>query len=451
VANAGPDLSQTADGPVVLDGHGSYDPEGDPLTYAWFFDHTPTGSGPTLLRNHSADAVLTQFTPDVVGTYVVGLTVSDGRSTSPADFAVITVTDPLSVPIANAGRDQTVTIARTTVTLDGSASYDPLGRPLTYTWSLLEVPSASSLSTSSLTDADTASASFAPDVKGVYVANLIVNNGYLNSLPDATVVTALVPGGPPTAYAGEDQIVEDCTQLILDCSGSVDPDGDPLQYAWTLQSKPALSNASAASFADANAARTTFWMDVAGVYTFSCSVNDGDGWVTPDLMSATARERDMNNPPSVEAGVPRDDLDAGTAVCETDAYGYDCEACDGLTIPLGHTAVVVDLDDDPYGVYWTVIDGTATIADPTVLVTTASLTGATPTGPGECTDTAYTFQLSATDCTGATVVDTVTYTVQCCGTKEKAKTRPTAPTGGMPEAPSDKPAATPIPSLGAKK
>ena len=115
-------------GAVELDGSKSADPEGAPLQYAWAFTLMPSGSAATL---SDANAPRATFMPDVTGLYRVQLAVSDGslRSTASADVDV--AVNPSSV--ANAGADQQVDRGAA-VTLDGSASRDPLSRPLSYTW-----------------------------------------------------------------------------------------------------------------------------------------------------------------------------------------------------------------------------------------------------------------------------------------------------------------------------
>jgi hypothetical protein len=418
IANAGPDVSQPADYPVNLDGQGSYDPDGDPIVFNWSFDHVPAGSQiesreEPFSANHSQDAASTIFLPDAVGTYVVALAVSDGKMESSEDYAIVTVTEPEQRPVADAGPDQNAQLGYD-VTLDGSGSYDPFGRDLTFAWSLIEVPPASILSSANLNNPNMVVATFLPDVKGTYVANLIVNNSLSSSTPDSTIINVNADNTVPTAFAGEDFAAEDCTYLDLDCSGSTDPDGDRLSFAWSLQSKPTGSQATSASFTDAHAAATTFWADVAGTYTFSCSVNDGAGWATPDILTVTTTERSYNNPPSVEAGVGRAEI-GGESICEEDGYGWDCEDCPSVIVPLNDTAAVEDLDADPLVLLWTVLDGSASIADPSLLLTSATLANASPTEPDVCSDTTYQFQLAASDCPGATVTDTVTYTVTCCG------------------------------------
>src|SRR5262249_1576140 len=75
-------------------------------------------------------------------------------------------------PIANAGADQTV-YATQVVTLDGSASSDPDGQPLTYRWSFVSRPAGS---IASLTDAASVRPTFVPDRDGDYVVRLVVND-----------------------------------------------------------------------------------------------------------------------------------------------------------------------------------------------------------------------------------------------------------------------------------
>jgi PKD repeat protein len=60
---------------VTLDGRGSSDPDGDPLTYSWSFADGVQGSGPTMQRTfEDANGDLRE-----AGGYLVTLTVSDGK------------------------------------------------------------------------------------------------------------------------------------------------------------------------------------------------------------------------------------------------------------------------------------------------------------------------------------------------------------------------------------
>jgi hypothetical protein len=87
VADAGDDQTVLVDDVVQLDGSGSSDPDGGALAYSWSFVSRPGGSTATL---SSKTVVNPTFTADVEGDFVIGLTVSDGLSTSAADYVTIT-------------------------------------------------------------------------------------------------------------------------------------------------------------------------------------------------------------------------------------------------------------------------------------------------------------------------------------------------------------------------
>ncbi|MCB9764527.1 MAG: hypothetical protein H6739_32430 [Alphaproteobacteria bacterium] len=420
-ADAGPDQSLTADQQVCLDGAGSYDPDGDTLIFHWEFEHIPDGSTITdrespFTDNHSETAVTPCFLPDAVGTYVISLFVSDGQESSPKDYVIVTTETPATIPVANAGTDQVVT-SGDTVTLDGSGSYDPQGRPLSYVWSVVEIPDLSSLTDADLVGADTVSASFTADARGVFVLNLQVNNGLTDSLADAVVITSVGDDSSPVANAGEDISAEDCTAIQLDGSGSVDPDGDLLQYFWELQSAPSGSSADNSNFSSRTAENPTFYADISGTYHLSLTVSDGDGWSAPDRLVLEVAERSFNGPPSITiTDWPL--IDAGEAECTASGYTYNCDDCPDQTFEFGSNVTVNDPDGDVYTVLWELVNGDGTVASPESLITNLRLEDVETSEPGVCDVNEYDLRLTVTDCVGSTVSEITTVQIQCCGVEE---------------------------------
>jgi len=75
VANAGASQAVLLGNTAPLDGSGSTDANGDPLTYKWSFVTRPDGSDAFIA---SPTAAKTRFVPDLWGSYVVQLVVNDG-------------------------------------------------------------------------------------------------------------------------------------------------------------------------------------------------------------------------------------------------------------------------------------------------------------------------------------------------------------------------------------
>ena len=284
VSQAGSDTSGQVGGTVTLDGSGSSDVDGNPLTYTWTSLSKPATSTTTLANPTSATPSLTI---DVFGDYVVQLVVNDGVTSSAPD--TVTISTLNTKPMASAGADQSAQVTET-VTLDGGGSSDVDGNALTYTWSLTSKPSGS---TTMLTNPTTPMPSLAIDKAGTYGAQLVVNDGIASSEPDTVTLSTL--NTKPVAQAGTDQRAPVGTVISLNGAGSSDVDGDPLTYLWSLTSTP---SGSAATLSDPSAVQPTVVIDKPGNYTAQVIVHDG----TVNSEPATVTISTLNSKPIAHPG-----------------------------------------------------------------------------------------------------------------------------------------------------
>ena len=262
-ANPGSSETVNINSVATLDGSSSTSFLGAPLSYQWFFVSTPSGSQAVL---NNPTSVNPTFTADRPGEYVVQLTVSALIEGVPvSNSANVIVSTTVVAPIADAGTAQTVHPIATAI-LDGSQSFDPNGLLLTYSWTL--APPAGSNAV--LSDPTAVKPSFTVDVLGTYTATLVVNNGFLTS--NSSSVTVNTSNSAPLANAGTSQSVSVGAQVVLNGSGSSDPDDDPLTYRWSLVSIPSGSHAILSS---ANSVSPSFVPDLPGTYVVGLIVTDG--------------------------------------------------------------------------------------------------------------------------------------------------------------------------------
>lgn len=186
-------------------------------------------------------------------------------------------------PVADAGDDQEVQVTGV-VQLDGGGSSDPDDDDLDYQWELVSVPSGSGVT---LLNDDRMDPVFTADTPGEFRLRLVVFDGEYDSAPDEVVITATAADEVPVANAGVDQSVNVGTTVQLDGTGSFDPEGDPLTYAWTMSGQPSGSTATLSS---STASRPLFVSDGAGQYLIDLRVSDGVNTSTSDRVIVSASD-----------------------------------------------------------------------------------------------------------------------------------------------------------------
>lgn len=137
------------------------------------------------------------------------------------------------------------------------------------------------------------SAIWSGDVNGDGTDDILIGaigaDGPTDRIPDAGEVYIIYgvakPQHPPVADAGPDQAVIKDTTVQLDGSGSFDPDGDRLRYAWSFIARP---EGSGAALSDPAAVKPTFLADAVGRYVVQLQVEDGRGGVDTDQVEIIA-------------------------------------------------------------------------------------------------------------------------------------------------------------------
>ena len=203
VSNAGVNQNVVTGSLVTLDASLSTDPENDLLSYSWTIFSKPVLSASSLSNVNSINPT---FTPDVDGVYTFDVTLTDTNTNTSVDRVDITASTVNSAPVANAGLDKTAEVNEV-IALDGSLSSDANSNPLSYNWNVSSKPAGSTATL--LSNATLVNPNFTADVAGAYVVELIVNDGFVNSVADSLniiIIQAAVKKTGQTSFSitGED-------------------------------------------------------------------------------------------------------------------------------------------------------------------------------------------------------------------------------------------------------
>jgi len=237
---------------LTFDGLSSGDPDGDPLMYVWNFGDGGMATTPVAAHRYIDD-----------GSYIVTLSVDDGRGGVAVDTLSVTINN--ANPNANPGGPYNGNEG-TPINFNGSAT-DPGAADvptLTYLWDF--------------GDGNTANIAnpthpYADD--GAYTATLTVTDdeGGIGITP----VLVTIQNVAPTANAGPDLTVTQGQPVNL-VGTATDPGADTLTYRWDLDYTGTF-------IADAVGQSVTTSWTTAGTFTAALQVEDDEGAATIDTLT----------------------------------------------------------------------------------------------------------------------------------------------------------------------
>ena len=409
VANAGPNQTFDPGATVTLDGSGSTsDHRRTPLDYAW--KRTGGTADPvTLAGANTAMPTFTAVAPALLpstpfATHIFELTVTDSAGEISTDTVTVWIVIPTtrSVPVADAGMDRTVT-SRAEVRLDGSGSTVHSSRTIrSYAWRWVKQLSTPNVEAITLTDPNTAMASFtapaldvgAKDITHVFELTVTDSAGQTNK--DTVSITVIFPFANPVANAGQDRKVGSGTVVTLDGSDStVDPRRPDASksYAWA---RTGGTGDNTVTLTSETTARPSFMAETLAsnatdvTHIFTLTVTDSAGVQHTDTVTITVTLG--NADPVANAGDDQPAVVSGTTVTldgsrSSDSDGSISKFAWARTGGTGDASITLSSDS---------------VAEPTFRAEILQ-TGAA--------DVTHIFTLTVTDDDQATATDTVTITV----------------------------------------
>ena len=256
VADAGIDQLVNVNLTVVLNGGGSYDPDGHtPLSYRW-----QQSGGPAVTLSNTNASQATFNAPATPSVLTFTLIVTDARGLpSTLDSVIAIVTDTLISGLSASNSSPT--------TLDHITYFSASitgGSNVVYSWAFGDGGAGSG-----------ANPQHTYALAGSYTATVTATNSKYTQ----TAVTSIsVTNAKPIANAGPNQDVNVSVVVTLDGSTSSDPDGHtPLSYNWRQSGGPTvILNSPTLS-------RTSFTAPAAlSILTFTLTVTDAHGLSSSD-------------------------------------------------------------------------------------------------------------------------------------------------------------------------
>lgn len=221
--------------PIILDGSGSSDPDGDPLTYQW----TQLTGTPVQLQGSRTDPLLVADAPGTAGILVFELRVCDPANACARIEVTVAISLPNmnSAPVAATKGDLTVP-AGAPFSLDATDSFDPEdGQVASVSWRQASGPTRP-LAGATLSIA-TSLAGAAGDKYRFIVRVCDLQNACSEAGMNVTVDGAGPVNQPPKVVVPQPQQAAKVGDRVTLSALATDPEGQPVKVSWQ-DGQPAL-------------------------------------------------------------------------------------------------------------------------------------------------------------------------------------------------------------------
>jgi len=244
IADAGEPLTAAPGEEITFDGSNSFDPDGEIREFFWDFGDGQTAKGEIVTHTYKKP-----------GTYTAMLTVSDNTGHENATSYDATSVFINSPPVAITRYDILASPGQM-IRFDGSKSFDPDGKTLSYQWNFSDDTKT----------AKTALTKRSFKQPGIYTATFTVvdDSGTSNAQAQSQVLVHI--NSQPIAKPGKD-ILTCQTTLPFNGIASADPDGNPLTYFWDFGDGTPLQRG----------IKVYHTYDTPGIYPVILTVDDGTG------------------------------------------------------------------------------------------------------------------------------------------------------------------------------